>query len=162
MTKAYIDEETSQRGYLLTGDPVFRQPYHAGRIHAVALQARLRTLLAEDPQAQRILAQVIAAHQRWLTRAAEPQIAARQRGPIPAAALLPLALTGKRQFDKLRVQLARLQARTTALTTSQLNRIAESSSRSEIFRTKTSSVRSCSACCCTANKCWVSRPRWSS
>jgi len=124
LTKAYIDEETAQRGYLLVGDPVFLQPYHAGRIRAVALQARLRTLLAEDPQAQRILGQVIDAHQRWLTQAAEPQIAARQRGPIPAAALLPLALTGKRLFDKLRVQLARLQARTTALTTSQLNRIS--------------------------------------
>jgi nitrate/nitrite-specific signal transduction histidine kinase len=38
--------------------------------------------------------------------------------------LLPLALTGKRLFDRLRVQLARLQRRTTALTTSQLNRIS--------------------------------------
>lgn len=124
LAKAYVDEETGQRGYLLAGEPIFLQPYHLGRIHAVALQARLKTLLAEDPQAQRILAHVIGAHQRWLTQAAEPQIAARHKGPIPADTLLPLALTGKRLFDVLRVQLGRLQARTTALTTSQVNRIS--------------------------------------
>jgi HAMP domain-containing protein len=38
--------------------------------------------------------------------------------------MLPLALTGKRLFDVLRVRLARLQARTRALTTSQVNRIS--------------------------------------
>jgi signal transduction histidine kinase len=122
--KAYVDEETGQRGFLLAGQPVFLQPYVSGRIHASALEAHLRTLLAGDPQARRILTRVIRAHRRWLTQAAEPQIAARQRGPIPAPALLASTLNGKRLFDALRVQLARLQARTTALTTSQLNRIS--------------------------------------
>jgi signal transduction histidine kinase len=122
--KAYVDEETGQRGYLLAGQPAFLQPYRSGRIHAAALQSHLRTLLAEDPQAQRILAQVMDAHQRWMAQAAEPQIAARQRGSIPAPVLLAFTLTGKRLFDALRIRLARLQTRTTALTASQLSRIS--------------------------------------
>jgi len=124
LAEAYVDEETGQRGYLLTGHPVFLQPYRSGRTHAAALHAYLATLLTEDPQVRRLLAQVIKAEARWRTQAAEPEIAARQRGPIPAAAMLPLAENGRRLFDALRVQLARLQARTTALTTSQLDRIS--------------------------------------
>ena len=124
MAEAYVDEETGQRGYLLTGQPVFLQPYHSGQAQAAALQDELRARLAEDPPARRLLAQVIGAENRWRTQAAEPEIAARQRGPIPAAVLLPLAGNGRRLFDALRAQLARLQARTTALTTSQLARIS--------------------------------------
>lgn len=124
LAEAYVDEETGQRGYLLTGHPIFLQPYHSGRTQAAALQVELRTRLAKDPQARRLLAQVAAAESRWRVEAAQPEITARGRGPIPAAVLLPLAQNGRRLFDALRVRLARLQTRTTALTTSQLDRIS--------------------------------------
>jgi hypothetical protein len=112
LARAYVDEETGQRGYLLTGDPAFLQPYRAGRADAVTLEAELKTRLAGDQLARQPLAEVVEAEYTWRTDAAEPEIAARGQDALPSSELLATARNGKRLFDALRVQLELLQART--------------------------------------------------
>jgi signal transduction histidine kinase len=45
-----VDAETGQRGYIITGDSVYLEPYHNGRLEANAHLAVLRGLVASDTQ----------------------------------------------------------------------------------------------------------------
>jgi signal transduction histidine kinase len=125
LTQTYVDQETAQRGYLITGDPQFLQPYIRGKAAAITTRRQLEGLLAEDAGAQRLLADVDQSAQVWQTQAATPEIAARQRGPISPGQLETFGLTGKNRFDGLRVRLADLEAWTSAATTTLLTTIAD-------------------------------------
>lgn len=111
LTKALVDQETGQRGFLLTGDPSFLQPYDAGRATATPLLASLRSRLSNDDEAARRLEAVAASAERWTTEAAEPEIAARRSGQLPPPAMVPTAQSGKQLFDALRTDLAALDTR---------------------------------------------------
>jgi CHASE3 domain sensor protein len=47
-----LDIETGQRGYLVTGDPLFLEPYKAGMEQLKPQLLRLRASLADDPRQQ--------------------------------------------------------------------------------------------------------------
>ncbi|MHC1557841.1 sensor histidine kinase [Actinomycetospora sp. C-140] len=112
LTTAFVDQETGQRGYLLTGDPTFLAPYAAGRRAEADATAGLSGLLGPDPGAQADLAAVTAAAQRWRTEVAEPDIAARRAGPVPPPVLASSVDRGKALFDVLRGRLGVLDDRT--------------------------------------------------
>jgi signal transduction histidine kinase len=118
--RAFVDQETGQRGFLLTGQESFLQPYEAGQRQVAVLESRLRAAVT-DRRYQSALAAAIAAGDRWRTEAAEPEIAARRAGPIPPARILPVALTGKKLFDELREALDAVTARADALARAKLN-----------------------------------------
>jgi CHASE3 domain sensor protein len=111
LSTAYVDQETGQRGFMLTAAQASLEPYVAGKTQADRLVAQLRTSLAGDGEASRRLNAVVAAAD-WTTRAAEPQIATRRTGSIPADQLEAMTLSGKRLFDELRSRLSALEART--------------------------------------------------
>src|SRR5688572_23508848 len=46
-----VDQETGQRGFLLTGRQAFLEPYEEGLVSASRSLTRLRQLLADDPDA---------------------------------------------------------------------------------------------------------------
>jgi CHASE3 domain sensor protein len=123
LSKAYVDQETGQRGYLLTGDPDFLLPYQSGRSSAPGLVESLRIDLAGDQQASRDLDAVLQTADAWNSQAAQPGVAARQRGPVPAQQLESMSTNGKLLFDELRRQLSALDTRTDQLITSQLDRV---------------------------------------
>ncbi len=55
LLSAIKDMETSQRGYLLTGDAAYLEPYHAGAQQVEAGFSKLRKLIADNsPQAARL------------------------------------------------------------------------------------------------------------
>src|SRR6516225_2585961 len=83
LSKAYVDQETGQRGFMLTADQTFLEPYSAGKTAADRLVADLQASLAGDAEAGRRLNAVVVAAQEWVTQAAEPQIAARRARSIP-------------------------------------------------------------------------------
>ena len=120
LTTAFIDQETGQRGYLLTGERALLQPYTTGRADAEASFARLRRLLSRDDEAMRLLSAAQAAGRAWQSQVAEPEIAARQQGPLGADQLRGMAESGKRLFDPLRARLADVQRRTSALSAVQV------------------------------------------
>src|SRR5581483_10331883 len=52
------DAETGQRGYLLTGDAEYLQPYTQAREQLAKTQQELRTLMADDPAQHKLLDQL--------------------------------------------------------------------------------------------------------
>ena len=123
LNTAYVDQETGQRGFMLTADQAFLTPYNAGKAQADRLVAQIRATLAGDDEANRRLDAVAVAGTNWMTQAAEPQIAARRAGSIPPDQLESMTLSGKRLFDEVRGQLSALGARAGELIAQQLRRV---------------------------------------
>jgi signal transduction histidine kinase len=117
--RAFVDEETGQRGYLLTGAERFLQPYAAGQRQVASLEPRLRAAVT-DARFQSVLAAAVAAGTRWQRQAAAPEIAARRGGPIAPARLLAMASLGKRLFDRLRTRLDAMSDLANALGSAEL------------------------------------------
>jgi len=103
-----VDQETGERGYLLTGRSSYLQPYRVGERLSARDVATLRRLLAGDADATRRLGAVQRDIARWRALVAAPEIAARQRSAAAAVALAS-AGAGKQQFDRLRADVAKLQ-----------------------------------------------------
>ena len=121
LLSAYIDEETGERGYLLTGDTVFLQPYTRGEAAATRLQDRLATLLSTDPTSTALLHRAVATYATWHQHIAAPQIAARRTGTLSQAQVVAATLREKTIFDTLRARVARLSERIASAIRSELH-----------------------------------------
>lgn len=129
--KAMIDQETGERGFLITGEDSFLAPYISGKdlLDQSILQLRTLVATAHDPKgaedglndlensAKSWLNDSIDRLEKlagdWVTLAAEPEIAARRtmdahpKSLKDVAALLE-AKTGKDLMDALRMEFAKL------------------------------------------------------
>lgn len=132
LLSAYVDEETGIRGFLLTGNSVFLQPYRRGELTAVRLQHRLATLLVTDATGTALLRQVVDAHDVWRRESAVPQIAARRSGPLSPAQLNTSTLEGKTLFDSLRSRMADLTERVTQLIRSALRSFSSAQTLADV------------------------------
>jgi signal transduction histidine kinase len=121
---AYINQETGQRGFLLTGDASFLQPYKDGRAAIATLRAQLDQLMSADREGRTLLDAAIAAGTVWQQQSAGPEIAARGMGTIPVAVVTRVATQGKRLFDDLRAHINALTQHTDALVSRQLARVS--------------------------------------
>ncbi|WP_282775963.1 CHASE3 domain-containing protein [Nocardia sp. CC201C] len=101
LQNALISQETGIRGYAITGDPRFLQPYYDGRLEEGRAAQRLRELVGDRPVAIADLAAVEQAAAGWRGSYAEPLVSAgsaaavRDLGDVTAA-------QGKDIFDQLR------------------------------------------------------------
>jgi signal transduction histidine kinase len=123
LTEAYTDQETGQRGYLLTGDLSFLQPYTSGLDNAAQLQQHLGKDLAGDPRARRMLAEIKQAAASWQTQVSTPEIAQRAHGPLSAHALLRGGKAGERLTATLHAALSALRARIDQLVGTEVERV---------------------------------------
>src|SRR6516164_8183417 len=73
LNTAYVDQETGQRGFMLTADQAFLTPYNAGKAQADRLVAQIRATLAGDDEANRRLDAVVVAGTNWMTRPPNPR-----------------------------------------------------------------------------------------
>ncbi len=110
---ALVDQETGVRGYGLTGDVRFLQPYTAGRAAEQAAAARLRALLAGKAPLMGDLARIERAARAWRTGYAIPSIELARHGPLSGTDLTQLD-RGKQAFDRLRVLFATQNSRLAA------------------------------------------------
>ncbi|WP_410872068.1 sensor histidine kinase [Nocardia sp. A7] len=69
---ALLNQETGIRGYAITGDPQFLEPYDRGRQEQVRAADHLRELLAGHPELLADLAAVELAAQRWQSDFTDP------------------------------------------------------------------------------------------
>ncbi|MBB2988628.1 signal transduction histidine kinase [Mycolicibacterium iranicum] len=122
--RAYIDQETGERGYLLTGNPVSLEPYRAGAATAERVVGDLREALADDETGRDLLDRASATASRWTQSIAEPQIAARGAGPIPPDQQAVMDLDGKAVFDQLRRDLQELADYSDEMHAAQMRQIA--------------------------------------
>lgn len=98
---AAIDSETGVRGFLITGDDRFLEPWNTGRATFDAEAASLRAAVAGDPQQLARLERMVGIEQQWRTQVAEQHILARRAGVIDAA-IIDRAGTGKALKDQVR------------------------------------------------------------
>ncbi len=112
IAKLVVDLETGQRGFVVTGDQKFLEPYTAAAHDLPRLIGETRAALAGDAVGLAQLAHVEALAGEWITAAGEPAIAARRRTPGPAldAALAQMlrAQADTHTMDRLRTALAEL------------------------------------------------------
>jgi serine phosphatase RsbU (regulator of sigma subunit)/CHASE3 domain sensor protein len=104
-----VDQETGERGYVITGDAAFLQPYDQGRAKTAQDLTQIRSLVGEIPAVGSALAAVEADWKGWLSQIAVPEIQARNAGQIEQSQLLVDRAQGRTVFDALRAKVASLQ-----------------------------------------------------
>ncbi len=109
---AFSDQETGERGFLLTGEPSFLTPFEQGHETAARL---LRSPEFRTDRLIPLVADVRRAWVRWENDAARPEIALRKSQGEDAAAAAVATGTGKARFDTLRSRVGRLDRTTVAL-----------------------------------------------
>ncbi|MFD0312935.1 sensor histidine kinase [Streptomyces flavalbus] len=107
LESALVSQETGVRGYGLTGERSFLQPYTEGMADERAAVARLRELLRGDSRGRADLATVERLAERWQERFARPVAAAAEGRAVAVTA--ERADDGKRVFDAVRQATARQQ-----------------------------------------------------
>lgn len=96
----YIDQETAERGYILTGRPEFLAPYEDAAPQIVAIRAKLDGQVSARVRDR--LEAMDEVHRRWLALAAEPELAAARSGDRSRAEELVVSGDGRRLFDQVR------------------------------------------------------------
>jgi len=107
MAKNMVDQETGERGFIITGANNFLEPYHAGykqlEINIAALRSRLT-----DADDLALLEQVKSLSKQWIKQAAKPEIAARREmnASVSMNDIITMiqAGTGKDILDAMRIQ----------------------------------------------------------
>lgn len=106
---ALVNEETGERGYLITGDRSFLGPYRDARAVLPGKLAELRHELAAHPTLLAQLDQVEAAAHHWRRVGPKRELAARRQGDEQRAEQLVASGTGKRAFTQVRSRIDTLQ-----------------------------------------------------
>ncbi|OMO35224.1 histidine kinase [Vibrio sp. 10N.261.46.E8] len=106
-----IDMETAQRGYLITGDPVFLEPYHlALDVWPQKIQTLADQVSDNTPQVKR-LQQIDQIHKTWLKESGQKEIMQRNlvnkgEADMESVVYLTQKQTGKQLIDKIRQEIA--------------------------------------------------------
>ena len=119
---AMLDQETGVRGYQLTADRAFLQPYLNGRRAADAVAVTTDDLLSQDPSLRQLFDQAVAAGTAWQVEYAIPTVARTRAG----SSTQDSQLAGKVLFDRMRAEMAAVDTALTAqrsVTSAQLTRI---------------------------------------
>ncbi|MFE8910791.1 ATP-binding protein [Streptomyces globisporus] len=102
LQNALLDQETGVRGFALTGDRSFLEPYESGKSAERERLAMARSLVGDDERLAKDLDAVQTAADRWRRDKAEPLIAAvREGGPSRSGTTAQLQ-SSKTEFDNLR------------------------------------------------------------
>ena len=113
LLQAALDQETGVRGYALTGQERFLEPYVEGQAREQADAARLRVLLAGTPDLQRDVDRLQGSIRAWRETYAEPTVAAVRDGQ---GALGDDDLSAERlAFDQVRAEFADYRERILAV-----------------------------------------------
>ena len=104
-----VNQETGQRGYVLTGDESFLEPYRSGGLAFRHTLSRMQAKFADDPAMSKAINDVANAADAWHREAALPEIAARRHGGLNASRQLVLSRKGKTLFDGVRAEVTSLQ-----------------------------------------------------
>ncbi|HEY9438611.1 MAG TPA: CHASE3 domain-containing protein [Streptomyces sp.] len=98
LQNSLLDQETGVRGFALTRDDTFLEPYDAGRRAERIMLARVRVLVGDEQPFAGDLDRIEEASQEWRTVRAEPLIATVRSGGPAGESSSPLRRS-KSQFD---------------------------------------------------------------
>lgn len=109
-----VDQETGERGFVITGRADFLEPYTSGRRSTGRALTRIATLTRNEPELRPALTTVRRRYAEWLGLVS-PEIDARAAGRAERAIQLVADGRSKVSFDVLRVAVAELQAKIDAV-----------------------------------------------
>jgi len=130
LERLVVDLETGERGFVITGDESFLQPWSAARASlpaATSELARLATGPVQHARAERITAGV----DSYLRDYSMPVVAAARRGD-PSAGSLVTALDGQRRVDALRTGFDQLRATESNLASHRQDRVDAATRRAVV------------------------------
>ncbi len=79
LSKLVVDMETGQRGFVITGNDEFLEPYNQALIEFESLLETEKQLVSDNPPQVRLLERISDSIQEWNSLAATPEIAMRRR-----------------------------------------------------------------------------------
>ena len=108
-----VDMETGQRGFMVTGEEQYLEPFNSGQQRFRELVSKGQTLTSDNPEQVSRWKEVEALKAKWLNQVAVPEIEARRQVTLGAEALkefkrVSSRTVGKEIFDSIRVNLARI------------------------------------------------------
>ncbi|MHA7632512.1 methyl-accepting chemotaxis protein [Corallococcus sp. M7] len=114
------DLETGQRGFLITGDDKFLEPYNMARLSLSQSLDNIRQLTQSDRRQQERQQEIRDLFQQWIGQHLEPLIAQRRevsagRGDLAQLIAVEQSARGKQTADRIRMQLTKLADDETAL-----------------------------------------------
>ncbi|WP_419539117.1 methyl-accepting chemotaxis protein [Methylobacterium radiotolerans] len=122
---AMLNQETGLRGYLITGRDGSLEPYRTGRPALDEAIDRLRSLIGQDPERTRLLADAVAAARGWQTEVGEAAIRiAADPAKRDEAVHIEADGQGKRLFDTFREKLAAIESLEGAVRAALAERVA--------------------------------------
>ncbi len=99
--KSMLDIETGERGYLITQNIVFLDPYNSGLAHIKAQLDSLRTITADNPVQQANIAKLTLLIDQKIAFVSQTDILGKS-GQLGAATTLVKSLEGKKTMDAIR------------------------------------------------------------
>ncbi len=126
LSRAFVDQETGQRAYLLTGNPIALELFESGTATVNRLVPQLQREIAGTPYAANLRAifdEMLAAAAVWKGRAADPQIAALRTGSVSRSQLDQMVMDAKTLFDPLRGRFRALNVQLDTLITEEIDHI---------------------------------------
>lgn len=102
--KNVLDMETGQRGYALTGIEDYLKPYNDGLVGWRINSAKLKELIADNPEQLRNLNNILGSIEDWINKAGQPVIDMKRRGQEEALGAFFLNDAGKSIVDLIRSQ----------------------------------------------------------
>ncbi|WP_411903422.1 CHASE3 domain-containing protein [Methylorubrum thiocyanatum] len=116
LTGALVDQETGLRGYLISANPSFLEPYNSGAKTYSETLKRLRGLVSDNPQQVSRLDALDAATRQWIGEVAEREIALmRQEATQAQARQIEASGAGKSAMDAVRKAAAEIASSETGL-----------------------------------------------
>ncbi|OPH59389.1 histidine kinase [Paenibacillus ferrarius] len=130
--KNMLDMETGMRGYIITGDSQYLEPYDSGSRTWLDNYNKLHQLLDDNPAQQRNLEQIKPTIQNWVKNTGEAMIKAKTDNNQKAINDFFSQNNGKKVMDQLRTMFDSFLITENKLTVARVNQLAESNSNLRI------------------------------
>ncbi|SFE56058.1 two-component system, chemotaxis family, sensor kinase CheA [Paenibacillus catalpae] len=99
-----ISMETAQRGFIITGDTSYLEPYDLGKSQWEANYNSLYAYISDNPSTQKALEEIKLSIQEWISKTAEPTIAMKKENRSADIIAFFQDDVGKQQMDSLRAK----------------------------------------------------------
>ncbi|WP_340401315.1 methyl-accepting chemotaxis protein [Paenibacillus sp. FSL H8-0079] len=116
LEKTMVDMETGQRGYVITGEDNYLDPYTKGKETLGTFKDELAVLISDNPAQTALLKDIHSNMESWIQVAGEPVIALRQANNTQAILDFFADDPGKRDMDQIRAALATFRTNELTLT----------------------------------------------
>jgi signal transduction histidine kinase len=134
-----VDAETGERGFIITGQEPYLEPYTPARNAVPSVIARLRALMADEPAQQTDVNALATIANEKLTELAAA-IRQRRESGFSAAQAVVATNVGKRTMDRVRQTVARVEAREDAALATRLARTQQDYQAARLTRFGTTAL----------------------